>query len=493
MEYRKNEKGVALLLALGFAALLLVLIMGFATNALIDRKVAANNGDKTQARAIAMSAVNRAIVAMQYHMQYQSANNYDEGVNRFDNIVSKRDDSDSPLSDDDLQASFLKVNNDTYLFQYRKDFPVYEYPKLTTRDYNYNEETKTADFNKRRLPQWQDIKNADNTLIIGRFMYAALPDLGRVYKKAGETFDYNTKDRAGHSVAEFDISKIDSNFAGVDFKHPAKWFKDNKPATVDDDFNNFKARAFYLFNTIESDSDISSAQPTPRNKKFRNDDGTFTLDMVNVFSMPQTVDGLFGAVPYLNSIDTDDKTVKEKQIAANLIEAFYPGTGDVVHDGAFDDETTYTGNRRTPYINEVEVSIRNLQATVKTENIGEDVNGNPEKTKYTVTPKFEVQLGVELYSPYKTDYNLDSAKDSISGSVGFEVNGESFSIDCTGTPEDVDGEYPVLKFKKSFTGTPIEKTVDYNEDPEISLSVDVTSVGKHWKYLYDGKIISGSN
>ena len=43
MKYRENEKGVALLLALGFAALLLVLIMGFSTNALIDRKVAANN------------------------------------------------------------------------------------------------------------------------------------------------------------------------------------------------------------------------------------------------------------------------------------------------------------------------------------------------------------------------------------------------------------------------------------------------------------------
>ena len=86
MEYRKNEKGAALLLALGFAALLLVLVMGFVTNALIERKVASTNADRTEAKNIAMSALNRAIASMTF---LYSTINEDTGIHRFDNIVSK--------------------------------------------------------------------------------------------------------------------------------------------------------------------------------------------------------------------------------------------------------------------------------------------------------------------------------------------------------------------------------------------------------------------
>ncbi len=486
MKYNEKEKGVALLLALGFAALLLVLIMGFATNALIERKVASNNGDKTQARSLAMSAVNRAIVAMQYHMVFQSANNYDTGVNRFDNIVSKSDSSDSAIADADLEGIFKKINNDTYLFEYRRDFPVYEYPKLAARDYNYNGETKTAAFNRRRVPQWQYVKNSGDTEIIGRFMYAALPDLGRGYKKAAEAFDYTNKVRVGRSVSEFDIVQIRADLAGVDFKHPAKWFEDNKPTTMTNDFKN---KAFTLFNTIEFDSDISAA-PTLRNKKFRNADGTFTQDMVNVFSMPQTVDALFAAVPYLNEIESGDKTDLEKQIAANLIMAFNPPSENAFTDNS--NNPTFMGNGRTPYLNEIELLLDGLKADVKV-TYTKDTDGNIIKRTHEITPKITAHMSAELYDPYKAYGTASYAVKSDSGiKIELSVKDTKKEFEMPEMPEAslTDSFYHTLSVDSTFVGDKV--TIDDVTAP-YTIVAKIKYLPKAWKLTKGTNVIDFAN
>ena len=188
MKYRKNEKGAALLLALGFAALLLVLIMGFATNALIERKVASNNADRTEAKSIAISALNRSIAAMQYQMMaLANLHVADSGIYRFDNIVSKYSNNTNALNfnsfsgntdpefsgmdeifvhrnEDFILNGAARVNftgsNRTYGLKNGADLYIYKYPLASASGlhYDYNENKSNAVSLQEiilRQPQWQ--------------------------------------------------------------------------------------------------------------------------------------------------------------------------------------------------------------------------------------------------------------------------------------------------------------------------------------------------
>ena len=58
----RGEEGMALLFALGFLALLLILGLGFVTTSLLSQKIAANNSSRAQARMLARSAAARAML-----------------------------------------------------------------------------------------------------------------------------------------------------------------------------------------------------------------------------------------------------------------------------------------------------------------------------------------------------------------------------------------------------------------------------------------------
>lgn len=57
--HKKWQKGVALLFALGILGLLLVMALGFATNSIFDQLIASNNGNSSAARTIAQSGLER--------------------------------------------------------------------------------------------------------------------------------------------------------------------------------------------------------------------------------------------------------------------------------------------------------------------------------------------------------------------------------------------------------------------------------------------------
>lgn len=70
-----EQRGVALLFALGMLTILLVTGMAFVANALTAQKVAANNSARTQARMFAQSALSRAMASvMIYQYQYFARN-----------------------------------------------------------------------------------------------------------------------------------------------------------------------------------------------------------------------------------------------------------------------------------------------------------------------------------------------------------------------------------------------------------------------------------
>ena len=59
----RREEGMALLFALGFLALMLILGLGFVTTSLLAQKLAANNGSRAQARMSHTSHISSAAPA----------------------------------------------------------------------------------------------------------------------------------------------------------------------------------------------------------------------------------------------------------------------------------------------------------------------------------------------------------------------------------------------------------------------------------------------
>ena len=60
----RGEEGIALIFALGFLTLLMFLALGFAANSLVERKIAANNNARTQAKYLAEAGLTRALATL---------------------------------------------------------------------------------------------------------------------------------------------------------------------------------------------------------------------------------------------------------------------------------------------------------------------------------------------------------------------------------------------------------------------------------------------
>lgn len=83
---KSGEEGVALLFALGFLSMMLVLGLGFVTTSLLSQKIAANNSTRAQARMLARSAASRAAM---YIMLYNDQSIVNEiTLNDYSNIGS---------------------------------------------------------------------------------------------------------------------------------------------------------------------------------------------------------------------------------------------------------------------------------------------------------------------------------------------------------------------------------------------------------------------
>lgn len=63
----RGQRGIALLFALGMLSLLLILGLAFVTNALVAQKVAQNNSSRSQAKMLAQSAISRMTVSLMYY------------------------------------------------------------------------------------------------------------------------------------------------------------------------------------------------------------------------------------------------------------------------------------------------------------------------------------------------------------------------------------------------------------------------------------------
>lgn len=73
-----DEKGIALLFSLGFLSLMLVLVLSFAANAIIEQKATANNVDSATARALAQSSISKIASLMEFYSSNMINCSHDE-------------------------------------------------------------------------------------------------------------------------------------------------------------------------------------------------------------------------------------------------------------------------------------------------------------------------------------------------------------------------------------------------------------------------------
>ena len=111
----RREEGMALLFAMGFLAMMLILGLGFVTTSLLAQKIAANNSSRAQARMFARSAAARAMLGiMLYNDQAalggKTIENYDS-VYSYDK-VDYNNGGDAAQSDD-AGAVQLKIRSGT--------------------------------------------------------------------------------------------------------------------------------------------------------------------------------------------------------------------------------------------------------------------------------------------------------------------------------------------------------------------------------------------
>ena len=200
--YRQNERGSAVILALALLSLMLILIMSFVTNALIESRVSETKSYQLQTKNITDVALNRALISLKYYVDPEGT------PSRFNNFVSWEDDpdvsNDFPNATEDGYAEALdeiesgnideekvqyyvgiKKAMDTALSQTLKDKDILLYRYPTNRNIADTAVENWVAANDRSFieqPRWQYFTSPDgsDTPIVGRFAFAVLPDKGQV-------------------------------------------------------------------------------------------------------------------------------------------------------------------------------------------------------------------------------------------------------------------------------------------------------------------------
>ena len=160
---KSEQRGVALLFALGMLSLLLVSGLAFVANSLTARKIAANNSNRSQARIFAQSALSRALASIMMY-QYQVKFASDEFPETFERIRSEGSDKDG-LQASAAESLLALPSDDTVV---AKNLALQYNSKLERFDggwvYFYN----TYD------------KDSDDRMIIGRAAWQVISDAPQI-------------------------------------------------------------------------------------------------------------------------------------------------------------------------------------------------------------------------------------------------------------------------------------------------------------------------
>lgn len=376
---KKEERGVALLFALGVLALLLIVAVGFMTNSLIDRRVADNNANISQTNALAKSARNRIEASLQLYSLYPAElKSLDPKINVLEwssfNVNTNADtdvNGDASAARDGLDALFSASSSENSDAGFVPNYAANHRPCWI---YLYSGTQNDAN---------------DPRRIIGRYAFASsLPtpkfDIDNCYLSDGAP-----NGRVGADASEMVTSQIDNDIIGVNFpkilsSSDIKW--NAYSAMTDKNGGSYSAdgirklRKYFILKAADS-PEAYRASSTP-------EDPVKNAELFHRFNLNRTdwdsltVGDLLGdpipyyevdsddniisakadtgkALPFLRQIANDKATfadieTRRRQIAANLLDynktANQEVSSDVDPDNWLTTAPSYTGNKRTPYL-----------------------------------------------------------------------------------------------------------------------------------------------
>ena len=455
MMKRQREQGVALLLALGVLSLLLVSGMAFVTNALLAQKSAAAYRFRSQSQLLGKSAVNRVMMLMRYYLEAGDA----EGIGQLYSISNGtiqgqsgdipgngEQDQLTPAADSLLTAvvdNSVRQAPTTPRWEYMWDdydsngqrtnnaklVGRFAYWVLPGGSVNFSEILRgnpsltgtgsMSTWTQRRGFGIRELNISDGT----HLAQARLNELDNAF--ANERFS-NTDPRQQDSVRANDYASFTSMFNSCrDLSvNDRRIIRSYLPPTGSeeevyfsvssgydrDTFNPHRASGltkYHRFDLTRTDwnalGDAAAANSDALVARLlgspteRADDETVNDTTERTSHAIPALRRIHAAADHYGTLEN-----RRKQVAANLID--YCDSDSVATSDSTDWETTapnYTGNDKTPYINEIMISP---SVGITREESSETNDGN---TTYTYTYRASIDMrmiAVELINLYDTSF-----------------------------------------------------------------------------------------
>jgi hypothetical protein len=475
LTFKANERGMALLLTLAMLFMLLLMAISFASTATTWRKAAKNSHDLTVARLLAESGVQRAIGAMRFYSTISSTQFYNvrTHLGLYDSTIV--DEVGANRENCDFLYKLGTVNSDV----------EYNWPL------NYDPTDPNA-------VHWQYMYNGlsgASKRIIGRIAYLTVPVGGKLDPAAcvdrnstpGNAVNENGADeeRNGRDVKEINIKNLDpasndflpasivSKFSSTNASPAGKLTDGSRWIDWADLFSSSKLditdktqkEHFKIWFTLDNTPDpeafwvdsntngvIDSGELYHRFNLTRTDWDALTIN--NILTNP----GVYGNSPSTNDGNGirwlknytnlppgtfPDAATRAKQIAANLLDYCDTNT-DVTSDSVDWSSTdpTYTGNEKTPYINEIGFELQLVVDITKPKGGG--------NTRH-VDMNFYIRPGAEIINMTGENFNAATTM-NLQGNVNFYW---SCKRDHCGQPKTVDDNEETIPFNISWPLTAV--------------------------------------
>ena len=438
-----GEKGIALLFTLGILTVLLVLALGFATTSITQRRSAATNVQGTVARLLAESALERTIATLQkYDENIFACSHYDSSTHP--GMPSKN------YGTTDWLYRLGTADMGSLIFNWNSAYTDINWEYIRVPDGGVNKIIGRVAYVVAFVP----VSGAGTGTTAGSGIDPGV--LVRNGGKFGVYEDHNNEPRPGVEVDEMNLMSIDScvtstiankmnattvgsglyNGNWIDFSTMFSALGITGPSyqTTRDNFQkwfvidaNEDVEAYWADDN--HDNSIGTTEMYHRFNLARTDWDTLTVD--NILAAPVAADrynesdGAYngGGLRWLanfgkNASGADDNTLRgtfsdipgtpvvpgvvsrRNQIAANLID-YCDSDSTPTADGGdttlstFD--PTYTGNDRTPYINEIGIKVQCTPTITKS------------GTRYRNDYAFLTAVYFEIANVYGAGVNLNSA------------------------------------------------------------------------------------
>lgn len=298
----KTESGIATIMAIGVASLLLMLGVAFVTTSMIERKASVNYQSMNQARALAQTAFNRAMANMKLK-SYNPNESMNEIVSH-DNAIPKTSASNNDMTlrkryADDLATEISTTTNEKAYFEVPSDY---------VSDVRYDI-TDTSSLTWIYLKN--DLNESTDSQIIGRIAYVVLPDKGKIDPWAVIDSGYNAyvngnKKPPSESSYGGGISSIAPNGTPV-YGRPGRDITELCLASLEYDTDSFPPASLYPQKMSVKTCATPGLVDTGTAGEWRDLQQIFSSQYLNIPSTDTAKRQYFQEVFYVNSPADDEK------------------------------------------------------------------------------------------------------------------------------------------------------------------------------------------